>query len=102
MDVRIRSLKKKLDMIPVELARLKDEIAKLQAARAEKAAPVAKDLLSIYNRLLTKADTVPFVPVTQGSCGNCHLKMTPQTVNRARKGELAFCDNCGYLVYFKE
>lgn len=79
--------------------KLKAEIEKQNASREEFAAKISPDLLSIYKRLLGKKTGTPLVDVHQGICGNCHLKLTPQTVNTVRKEMQVFCDNCGHLLY---
>jgi hypothetical protein len=79
--------------------KLKAEIEKQNASREEFSAKVSPELLSIYKRLLSKKTGTPLVDVRQGICGNCHLKLTPQTVNSVRKEAQVFCDNCGHLLY---
>ena len=79
--------------------KLKAEIEKQNSSRDEFAAKISPDLLSIYKRLLSKKTGTPLVDVHQGICGNCHLKLTPQTVNSVRKEMQVFCDNCGHLLY---
>lgn len=82
--------------------KLKEEIIKLEVIRDEKRKPLPHDVLSLYLRLLTKGASSPFVQVSQGMCGKCHLKLTPQTVNSARKELMTQCDNCGHMIYFAE
>jgi len=84
------------------VARLKEEIVKLEILRDEKRKPLPQNVLSLYSRLLSKGSSSPFVQVSQGMCGKCHLKLTPQTVNSARKELMTQCDNCGHMIYFAE
>lgn len=85
-----------------ELAtRLQAEIARLKETRKPQAAAVGDDVLGQYERLL-KRQGVPLVKVENEICGNCHLKLTPQTANEARKGRHVACDNCGHLLYAEE
>ena len=79
--------------------KLKAEIENQNSLRDGLSAKISPDLLSIYKRLLSKKTGTPLVDVHQGICGNCHLKLTPQTVNSVRKETQVFCDNCGHLLY---
>jgi predicted nucleic acid-binding Zn-ribbon protein len=79
-------------------ARLQAEIARLKETRKPQATAVESDLLGQYERLL-KRQGVPLVKVENEICGNCHLKLTPQTANQARKGKHVSCENCGHLLY---
>jgi len=82
--------------------KLQAEIEKQISTRAEVAAKVAPDILSVYARMLGKNKGTPFAEVHQGICGNCHLKLTPQTINSVRKEMKSCCDNCGHLLYTNE
>lgn len=83
---------------------LNAEIDNASAARATALAALVKsakpNIIPAYDRLL-KAKGDPITQVHNGTCGNCHLKLTPQTMNDAKKGELPACDSCGHFVYFQ-
>lgn len=99
---RIRSInEEKAGLSDIE-KQIKTEIEKLNLQSEERKKNVPKECLTPYLRLLSKGNSTPFVPVSKGICGNCHLKITPQTLNTARKGIMTFCDNCSHLIYFKE
>ena len=77
-------------------AELKSTLA--QQAEAEKAVP--EEALVRYRRILKSKGDVAVVPVNHGSCGGCHMKLTMQTANSARREDLlAACENCGRLLY---
>ena len=78
---------------------LKAQIAKSEAERAVLAKPIDTFTLSIYDRLLSRGSGAPFVQVHNDNCGNCHLKLTPQTITDAKKGVVTVCENCGHLLY---
>jgi len=81
---------------------LKVELAKIDGERPKREKNVSSEVLSTYNRLLSKGKGSPLSPVVEGNCGNCHLKLVPQVVNQAQKGEQASCGNCGFLVYTED
>ena len=64
---------------------------------------VSQKNLEIYKKLLAEKKGEPMVPVLDGAvCGYCRLKLTPQTVNNAKRGDLTLCDNCSRMIYFPD
>ena len=83
-----------------ELAQsLKVEIDEMLTARKALIEKVDPDLFILYSRLIKKPGE-PLTRIHNKTCGNCHLKLTPQTLNDARKEMVANCDTCGHLIYF--
>ena len=79
------------------------EVAKLQKERPALLPGIPTDLLSRYERLLKGKDQgAPVVQLENGCCGNCHMRVTLQTLNQLSKGELESCDNCQHLIYTAE
>ena len=91
----------KVDLIELE-GKLKREIEQVAAGRPELESVIDDDILSIYTRLLDKGVGQPLAPVNNGICGNCHLQLTPQTINHTRKAEKVNCENCGHLLYMSD
>ncbi len=89
---------KELDELDSELD---EEIKRLTAERPELEKQVQANVLTLYRRLF-KSHGVPVVKIHEGTCGNCHLKLTPQTITEAKKGALAICDNCSRIVYLDD
>ena len=83
-----------------ELAQgLKVEIDEMLSARKLLIEKVEPRIFPIYSRLIKKPGE-PLSRIHNNTCGNCHLKLTPQTLNDAKKGMIANCDTCGHLIYF--
>jgi len=80
---------------------LQAEIEKAIQARNPILERLDPEVLSIYNRLI-KRDGEPLVRIHNNTCGFCHLKLTPQMVNNAKKGQVTCCDSCGHLIYFPD
>ena len=98
---REKGLKEDMQEI-VDIANdLKIEIANINSERPNREKGNDDEVLSIYNRLLSKGKGSPLSEVVDENCGNCHLKLVPQVVNDSRKGEMTSCNNCGFLVYSK-
>ena len=97
------ALKAEFDELFAFSGELKKEIAKLKAERPEMLKDIDSETLRRYTALLSgKEPGTPVVEAENGICGNCHLKITPQTLNLLRRGELATCDNCQHFVYDAE
>ncbi len=79
--------------------------AELHAAQAAVAA--ARDLLDeptlrAYDRLVTKPGQPVVVPIHEGKCGGCHLKISFNVDSETRKPDkLVTCDQCGRIVYWE-
>ena len=79
------------------------EVAKLIKERPALLSGIPADLLSRYERLLKGKDQgAPLVQLENGCCGNCHMRVTLQTLNQLSKGELESCDNCQHLIYTED
>ena len=86
------------DLLELE-STIKSQIDKINSNRPELTSVIDEDVISLYIRLIGKGIGSPLVEVQNGNCGNCHLKLTPQTVNIARKQDIGTCENCGHLLY---
>ena len=96
------SLKSEFDDLDTLANDIKTELAALKTEREKLAAHVDSAVLSRYESLLKRADGKPLVPIKDGICGNCHLRITPQTLNSAMKSMVTFCDNCQHFIYTED
>ena len=89
-----------------ELAELFNDVKargrELLAKRPELRSMVDAEILPRYEQILKKNTTTPLVPVEADKCGNCHLRLTPQTLNSTRAGAITFCDNCMHIIYMPD
>lgn len=80
-------------------ARIEAVLNAEKAERAKIAATVASAWLGPYETILSRK-TVALVPVEDGVCGGCHMKLPPYLVHNARKHNGAvFCGFCGRMLY---
>lgn len=88
-----------------ELAELASDIKKrgreLVAKRPELRSMIDSEVLPRYEQILQKNSGAPLVCVEADKCGNCHLRLTPQTLNSARAGAITYCDNCMHIIYME-
>ena len=89
-----------------ELDALKEAIAKEIAEREKRSAELAKNVvpkyLEPYRRMLAGGKGSPVGTIRNGSCSNCNMKNSPQTVMEAKNGNLVQCDNCSFFLYDPE
>ena len=78
---------------------IKTEAVKLKNEKKGFMSRVELSVLAAYKNILAKDKGKPVVPIENGSCGHCSLKVTPQLMNEAKKGSLVFCDNCSHILY---
>lgn len=80
--------------------KLGDGLAPLEADRASRAAEVDADWLSRYERIAAKGGGAAVTVIEHGTCGHCHMKLSPaQAVQARRHDQLVFCDFCGRILY---
>lgn len=79
------------------------ELAAIEAERASRIAGVDPVWLSRYERILNHVGDCAIVGVDHGTCGGCHMKLTPQAIHDARRGDsVSTCTFCGRLLYWHE
>ena len=81
---------------------IKADALKLKSEKKKFMPRVELNVLNAYQNILTRDKGKPVVPIVNGTCGNCSLRVTPQLVNEAKKGNLIYCDNCSHILYFPE
>jgi len=93
-EARIRDLRTRETSIAGELKQAQAEVA---ASRT----PIDEPSLRIYDRIAARG-LPACVPIHDGKCGGCHLKVSGESDSDSRKGDkLATCDQCGRIVYWE-
>jgi predicted nucleic acid-binding Zn-ribbon protein len=80
-------------------SKIKTEIEKENTKRSQYIAPVSKENLQIYEKLLAKGTGTPVAAVKDGICLNCHLRLTPYSHNQVKKSIFIRCENCACIIY---
>lgn len=81
------------------MVQLQEEIATEEKERVQVAAKIRTHLLARYENLRAKFDE-SVVAITDGSCSGCKLKVSGNTIERARSGvEIVTCENCSRILY---
>jgi hypothetical protein len=93
-ESRIRDLRTRETSLTVELKQAQDEVASTRE-------PIDGPSLRIYDRIAVRG-LPACVPMRDGKCGGCHLKVSSEVESDSRKSDkLATCDQCGRIVYFE-
>lgn len=77
------------------------ELASLQAARVDLAAPIPLPLLDEYERIRRGADGVGVARLSGSTCTGCHLSLAAAEVERIRRAPadaFSHCPDCGRLL----
>jgi uncharacterized protein len=81
-------------------AGLGDELKRKEEERKLAAAEVEPVWLARYDRLFAKQRDAAIALVEHGTCGSCHMKLSPSQVVDSRKADtLTLCDFCGRMLY---
>jgi predicted nucleic acid-binding Zn-ribbon protein len=95
VDSDLKALDERFSNIEAQLNKMKDDRKGLAEA-------IDGTWLRQYERIYQNKKDYGMVGVENGTCGGCFMKVTPQTVHNARRGtEMASCEYCGRLLYWK-
>lgn len=94
----------RIAMLREREASLRAEHERVQAEFNAARSPLDEATLRLYDRQAARALPV-CVPLHDGKCGGCHLKVSSEIESVARgrstDGKLAACEQCGRLVYWE-
>jgi len=86
--------------IETSLNQIDEQLAQLQQQRPQLAGQVEPGLLSQYERILAKRGETALVPVIDGACQGCFMKVTPEVANALKRGhDVLMCKSCSRIIY---
>ncbi len=81
-------------------AGLGDELKLKEEERKGLVVDIDPSWLSRYERLFAKQGDAAIALVEHGTCGSCHMKLSPSQVVESRKPDsMTLCDFCGRMLY---
>ena len=84
------------------LESMEGEVASLSSDRSALAKDVDPAWLSRYERIFKKSGDFAIVPVENGACGGCHMKLPPHLVHETKRAlTLVECSYCSRILYWK-
>jgi len=85
-----------------QLAEAQAALAGASADRDVLAPQVGANVMALFDRVLKYRKTAAVVPIRDGRCGSCQVRLRPQTVNELRKNEIIFqCETCQRILYYE-
>ncbi len=79
---------------------INEEIEKIKAEKESLLDTIKPELLKKYERLNRWTKGTSIVPVKQGACYGCFMKVTPQILATLEETEeIVYCPNCGRMLY---
>lgn len=92
-----------LAQLAVRATNLEKRVAETKAERTILAAPIDSGVLELYDRLLKSKGGTAIVPLENGICGGCHMKVVHSTLQNLQQAEaITQCEHCGRIVYLVE
>ena len=82
---------------------IEDRVKVLESQRIQASEGIDTALLRRYERILQHKDGIAIVPIEgEGSCGGCHMNVTPQQLNAIRMHkETIECEMCSRILYIE-
>ena len=94
-EARIRLLRERETSLQAELQAEEEAVAAARKLLDETS-------LRLYDRLAVKPGLPVIVPIHEGKCGGCHLKISFNVDSETRKPDkLVTCDQCMRIVYWE-
>ena len=83
--------------------RMLAECRDVNAERDTLVTQVPEAVLPLYQRLMKSKIGLAVVPMQEGKCGGCHMKLIASTIVAVQSGrELARCEDCGRILYCED
>ena len=106
LETEEQSVKRACDRKSAEVGELvkglEEQVAPLEAARRERVDGVDPEHLRLYERVLDRHRNHAIAPVEDGICRGCHMRVTPQNINRLMLSDLVQCTQCTRFLYLPD
>ena len=82
---------------------MEDRVKVLESQRKQQLPGVDRTLLNRYEKVLAHKDGLGIAPITDNSCGGCHMNVPPQTINAIKMhDQLIECEICQRIMYLED
>ncbi|MCB1120724.1 MAG: hypothetical protein KJT03_04190 [Verrucomicrobiae bacterium] len=100
-DEAVAQIRRKISQLQGQETELRVQLSKAEEALQACEGTVTGAYASVYAGLSKRTRLPVVVPLELQTCQGCHLRVSNDTLEQARRGEeLTTCDNCGRIVYF--
>jgi len=77
------------------------ELGQVRSERSAVQSQIAVDIYETYERISKGRKGEAVVPVTDGTCGACHVHLRPQVFSEVMSSDrLHMCESCGRILYY--
>jgi uncharacterized protein len=77
------------------------QLAQVRSERSKIQSQIAVEIYETYERIAKGRKGVAVVPVTDGTCGACHVHLRPQVISEVMSNEgVQICESCGRILFF--
>ena len=84
--------------IAAEWKMIDAELARLEARKRDTVPLIDPDLVALYEEIRPTKEGVAVAPLTDGTCGGCHLKLTPAEEIQMRRSDPPRCLHCRRIL----
>ncbi|MDQ7835395.1 MAG: C4-type zinc ribbon domain-containing protein [Humidesulfovibrio sp.] len=103
MDGLMEGYDAKKATLDERLAKAQSRLDALGKRRNKAGKVVPPPILGRYEFIRSRIEHPVIVPVTEGICGGCHIKIPPQSYNELQKGkQILGCPNCQRIIFWVE
>jgi predicted nucleic acid-binding Zn-ribbon protein len=103
MDALMEGYDAKKATLDERLAKAQSRLDALGKRRNKAGKVVPPPILGRYEFIRSRIEHPVIVPVTEGICGGCHIKIPPQSYNELQKGkQILGCPNCQRIIFWVE
>ena len=98
-----KKFKQEEEIIRKEISEIEVEINTLKDKRSIFTNDIDKNILGVYERLLTTCHGLAMAPVKNENCGACYMLVSHQKINEVKMyKELVYCESCLRILYIPE
>jgi hypothetical protein len=106
-DERIQAEREKIDRekgeVESSLAGIDEKIAELKRQSDEIRRELPDAFTRRFDQIMRGRDGVALAPVERDACGACRMRVRPQVISLAKRGEdLVLCDSCRRILYIPD
>ena len=99
LDDRLSEQETRAQSVHENVARLREDLARVEAERAEAEGLIPASARADYERLIGARGEEALAPVEGGTCGGCYQTLTTQLLSRIMLSQLVRCPSCNAFLY---
>jgi predicted nucleic acid-binding Zn-ribbon protein len=93
-------LQERIAAVEAELLEIGRQLSVAMTQRKEAGEDIDPRVFRLFERIFRNKRSAVVVPIRHRTCGGCHLAVTPQVENLARRNEaIVQCENCARILY---